>query len=93
MKNFLPFGRLLGWSKSTYMQENPGHKVVFNGNICTKSSGKIWYGDLDLTIDNEALEALAKSVGEPIYILNEHDGRFDRAKNPLLEMAVKIIKG
>jgi hypothetical protein len=93
MKNFLPFGRLLGWSKSAYVQEHPSHKVVFNGNICIKSSGKIWYGDLDLTLDNEALEALARSISEPIYILYEHDGRFNNANKPLLELAVKIIKG
>ena len=43
-------GRLIAVSKSGYKSQYPNNEVVFNANIVT-SEGKVWYGDLDLTLD------------------------------------------
>ena len=44
----------------------------------------MWHGDLDLTVDEDALVALAERIGDTIFVLYESDGRFDREDDPLL---------
>jgi hypothetical protein len=84
MINFDRSGRQLSSSK----QEPKGHECVWNANVCTKSKGKIWFGDLDLTLDGSDLAALAKREGEMIYVLREMDGRFMNEASPKFENAV-----
>jgi len=80
-------GRMISASKSMYESPVADSVVVFNGNICTES-GKIWYGDIDVGVDEAKLKALAEAIGEKIYILREHDARFDNETAPLLDKAV-----
>lgn len=68
-----------------------GHICVFNANICTASKGKIWFGDLDLTKDKEALIEMAKEEGENIYVLREYDARFENEETPKIDQAVAVI--
>jgi hypothetical protein len=75
-KHGLRIARMLGWSKSRYREENPDHVVVFNANVFTESSGKVWHGDLDLTKDGDVLKSISKEIGESLYVLYEMDGRF-----------------
>jgi len=70
-------GRLISASKSGYMFEFPDNEVYFNANIFVLGEGKIWYGDVDLTIEKEKLENVASSIGKDLYVLREMDGRFD----------------
>jgi hypothetical protein len=70
-----------------YFSAHPDNLVVFNGNVCT-DDGKIWYGDLDITKDEDKLTELASKLGCRIYVLREHDGRFDNEDAPLLGQAV-----
>ena len=79
-------GRLISMSKSAYRGRNPTHLVIFNSNICTESE-KIWYGDLDVTLDFSKLQNLAKKISETIYVLYEFDARFENEENPLLNRA------
>lgn len=81
--------RMLG-SKSGYSRAYPANVVVFNSNVCTKD-GKIWYGDIDITLEEETLKTLAKMIKEPIYVLYEMDGRFENEENPLIEKAVYSV--
>lgn len=76
-KNKLPLARMLSWSKSEYTSANPKNLVAFNANVITEEDGKIWYGDIDVDVDSEKLKAIAKTLGRHLYILREHDGRFD----------------
>jgi hypothetical protein len=69
-----------------------GHVCVFNANLCSKSRGKFWYGDIDITADAADLRAIAASEGEEIYILREMDGRFDNESKPLLDKAVARVR-
>ena len=46
-KQGLYLGRIVGFSKSFYLKENPENDVVFNANIFVESAGKVWWGDLD----------------------------------------------
>jgi hypothetical protein len=70
-------GRMISGSKSGYKEKYPDNKVVFNANIVTRSRGKIWYGDLDLTLDTEKLQQIATALAEPLYVLYEMDARFE----------------
>lgn len=70
-----------------------GHLCVFNANLCTKSHGKFWFGDIDLMEpdDLQALYQWADDLGEYIYVLREMDCRFQNEDEPRFENAVAII--
>jgi hypothetical protein len=87
MDNFFPIGRMLSASKKT----PKGHVCVFNANLCVKSRGKIWFGDIDVTTDRKQLIALAGRLGEDIYVLREKDARFQNEAAPLYENAVARV--
>ena len=63
-------GRMLYRSKS---MKRP--TTIFNANVYNSKAEKIWYGDLEIERDREALIELSNNVG-PVYILWEMDGRF-----------------
>lgn len=86
-----PVDRMLCQSKSCYRAAHRDHVILFNANLVTESRGKIWFGDLDLTIDRERLLRLADSLGEPLYVLREFDARFRAARDPALHQAVTVI--
>jgi hypothetical protein len=65
-----------------------GHVCVFNANVCLKSKGKIWFGDLDLTLDADELLRLAAELREDVYVLREMDARFTTESSPRYENAV-----
>ena len=69
----LPFGRMIAPSKSGYSMAHPDHIVVYNANIYTRTRGKVWCGDLDITVDAEALKAMAAEQGEELYVFRERD--------------------
>lgn len=85
-------GRMISGSKSGYLNHYPKNLAVFNANICTKNEGKIWYGDIDLTLDREQLSELAKSLENDVYVLYEMDARFENEASPKLENAVVVFK-
>lgn len=85
-------GRMISGSKSGYLNHYPKNLAVFNANICTKNEGKIWYGDIDLTLDREKLSELAKSLENEVYVLYEMDARFENEASPKLENAVVVFK-
>lgn len=82
-----PSGRMISSSKGTYRDEHPDHLLIFNANVCL-GSGKVWWGDLDLTIDEPALLDLASSTGEIVSVLYETDGRLRYEDHPLVAEAV-----
>lgn len=85
--DFTSPGRMISMSKTA----PKGHVCVFNANICIKSTGKIWFGDLDLTADADDLKRLAYEKGEHVFVLREHDARFLNEADPKYDRAVAII--
>jgi hypothetical protein len=81
-------GRMISGSKTA----PKGHICVFNANVCIKSRGKIWFGDLDLTADETALKDLAAEKGEDVYVLRERDARFTNEAKPLFENWVGLYR-
>ncbi len=75
--NHLMMGRMISGSKSFYYSENKGNIIVFNANVVIASKGKIWHGDLDVTIDEPNLKKIAQVLEEDLYVLGEHDARFE----------------
>jgi len=92
MLDFTYMGRMLSGSKSDYARRNPTHVVVFNANICTKSKGKVWYGDVDVHKDIKELKRFASEQGETLYILREMAARFENQNSPKFEAAVVSIE-
>lgn len=87
-----PCGRMVGASKTRYRERHPDHAVIFNANVCT-GQGKVWFGDLDLTLDEPLLFELAKWLGDLVFVLWERDGRFENAQKPRLDRAVAVFGG
>jgi len=84
-------GRMISYSKSEYRDHFPDNKCVFNANIVTKSEGKIWYGDLDITVSFEKLQKIAAALGEPLYVLREMDARFGTESADIKVMLKKAV--
>lgn len=80
-------GRMISGSKSSYYQRHPDNLIVFNANVCT-DNGKVWYGDLDVTLDSDKLQQAAEVLNCRLYVLYEMDARFDNEDRPRLEKAV-----
>lgn len=85
--NFESPGRMISGTK----RGPEGHVCVFNANVCLRSAGKIWFGDLDLTDDLSDLKRLAATRGEEVYVLREMDARFRNEAAPLFDSAVARI--
>jgi hypothetical protein len=79
-------GRMISYSKSGYRGAYPERMPIFNANVCGEQ-GKLWHGDLDLTLDETKLQSLAASLGEPVFVLYEQDGRFATEARPRLSEA------
>ena len=93
--NGFQLGRMLAASKSTYCQEHQEDLVIFNANVITKSHGKIWYGDLNITLDFDNLKNIADKLNEDLYILMEGDARFgyeNQSIDILIAKARAVIK-
>ena len=69
--------KLLGWAGRMIYRSKSMKKptTIFNANIFNSRAKKIWFGDLEIERDKEALLELSRQSG-PIYILYEMDGRF-----------------
>lgn len=93
--NGLIIGRMIAASKSEYCKSHQGDLVIFNANVITKEHGKIWHGDLNVTLDFDNLKNIADQIGEDLYILMEGDARFGYEKQPidvLISRAKAVIK-
>jgi len=85
-----PMGRVISMSKSGYGDRNPGHVAVFNANIIaidpvTRDAEKVWFGDIDLTVDEDALMKAAEACDVELRVLYEMDARFEHEGKPLIE--------
>jgi len=84
-------GMMISGSKSGYHRNYPDNFVIFNANVCTKEDGKIWWGDIDITLSKEKLIEIAIEINKDIYILYEQDGRFENEDKPIIDRyAVKF---
>lgn len=84
-------GRIISHSKSHYLSQHENNFVLFNANVATRTNGKIWYGDLDITVSADDLVKWAVDQGEPLYIFREMDGRFENEANLNFDRAVAIV--
>ena len=89
--NGLRRGRMISDSKSGYRQSNPNSVCYFNANIITASEGKVWFGDLDLTKEGETLKAIANETNTILYVLKEHDCRFEGEDQHHLGLLSKAV--
>ena len=85
-------GRMISGSKSGYASRNKGNVIVFNARICTISEGIIWWGDLDITKDEEELKNVAERIGETLYILRESDAWDQESVNEKLILERNVTK-
>lgn len=80
-------GRMMSGSK----RGPEGELCVWNANVCTKSKGKIWFGDINVTSEQSELQRLAKEQGEDVFVLREMDARFQHEDSPRYDRAVAVV--
>jgi hypothetical protein len=68
-------GRLLSMSKTHYADAHPENEVWFNACIFAANGDEIWFGDVDLTLEDGELQQLAERIG-PFYLTREQPYRF-----------------
>jgi hypothetical protein len=86
--------RMISGSKSGYRNAHPDNLVCFNANIFVLGEGKVWFGDLDITLDEGELKKVAEGLGKDLYVLREMDGRFGNEElqdEKIAELAVAKI--
>lgn len=71
----LPLSRLVSLSKSGFLRRHPQHAVVFNATLANAAGERLWWGDVDLTVDKEALFELAERAGFDLFLYYEGDSR------------------
>lgn len=81
-------GRMISGSKSGYRDRFPKNRVIFNANIVT-DNGKVWYGDLDITVSEKTLMKISEELSQELYILYEMDARFGTENAPIDELKSK----
>jgi hypothetical protein len=67
--------RLVSWSKSAYSRAFPNHFTLFNASIMDIDGRMLWWGDIDATIDEEKLAALARRLETRLFVFFEGDAR------------------
>lgn len=86
----LPNGRLISQSKSGYHRLYPRSFAMFNASIADDAGKLLWWGDLDLTVDEAKLVELAQALGQRLHLLFEGSTHF---KDPLpVEAAAVVIE-
>lgn len=92
----LPLGKMLSLSKGEYRRDHKDHVIYFNANVFVLSEGKIWGGDLDLTLEGSKLQKIADKIGMKIFVTKEIDGYNDSGKDlsesQIIEKAVWTTK-
>jgi hypothetical protein len=83
--NGFNISRMFG-SKSAYRHTHPKDDIMFNSNIFTPSSGKIWDGDLNITKDCTDLQKACDEIGEQMIVVSEMCGRFGAEDRPYDEI-------
>lgn len=78
--------RMISGSKSFYRSAHSDNFVIFNSNLIVKEYGKIWHGDIDITVDGPNLKKIAKKIGTTIYILYEMHCRFETEKDSIQKL-------
>lgn len=64
--------RLITASKSSYHRSYHAHLVAFNSTISDDDGHGLWWGDLDVTLDEQSLIALARALSQTLHVLYEH---------------------
>lgn len=74
-------GRMVSNSKSRYRKQYPYNKVLFNANIFVQNINneleKIWWGDIDLSLEGDILKKIAIETNQTFYIYDESSGRWE----------------
>lgn len=86
----LSFGRCFG-SKSAYRQKHSTCVFEPNSNVFCLEAGKLWWGDLDLAVDDDALNRVAARLGCRLYVLEELEGRFENTNRSRVLIPRKAV--
>lgn len=70
-----PVGKMIAHSKNSYKLENPKNLAIFNAFITDGDNKEVWSGDLDLTIEEDAILALSLELNDTIIIYPESRSR------------------
>ena len=72
-KHFGLSGKSITMDPKSYRATYPEKTFVFKGNIVTKNGTLLWFGDLNITDEEEKLMNLSNEIGTTIYVLEPNN--------------------
>ena len=91
ISNRLNLGRTLTRSISRYKTQHPDNLIVFNANVILENGDKVWYGDLDVSLDKHILKEVSRRCGKTLYVLEELDARYGRENRKSTKLKSKAV--
>lgn len=70
-------GRLISGSKTSYVRAYPDHDVMFNACLFDEYGVEVWFGDIDLTLEADRVQAAADEAGQRLVLTPEWPYRFE----------------
>ena len=67
----LPLSRQIALSRKGYRKRHPQHAVMYLATIANAAGTRLWWGDINLTVDEEMLVHLAELVGFDLLVYDE----------------------
>jgi len=86
-------GAMISSHKQAAKTKGREHLAVFNANLVVKGFGKVWFGDIDITRDEEKIKKVALGFKSIVYVLREMDARFEHENSPQLQNAAYSTDG
>jgi hypothetical protein len=84
------FGSIIG-RESEEEQVKEWNKFSSDPEMYSCALEKVWYGDLDLTLEEDKLVILSRLLEASVFIVREMDGRFDNEKKPNIKESIYQI--
>lgn len=81
------FGSIIG-RESVKDQEREWSKFSSDPEMYCHALEKVWYGDLDLTLEEDKLIILSRLLDASVFLVREMDGRFDNERVPNLKESI-----
>lgn len=93
-----PSGRMISASKTDYRSRYPDHDVMFNACLFAADEPgggeavEVWFGDIDLTMEREALQRAADAAGRRLILTPEQPFRFKGLAEGMLSSAARGVQ-
>lgn len=88
----LYLGRKLTYDQATYASEHRQRKPVFDVAICDLEGNAIWWGDLEMAVDTDKIQAISEEIGKYLFVIPQKFLRYERFNKSMAKDCIFITK-